>query len=139
MAGHPPLGQRWRGLSLSLQRQLNHLYYGSGHLHQLNLNGRVICDFKRDQLHDEVLRTQGSLLTENQLAAWQAARQEAFQRRADAPIRHYLLDKHLRFTGPRQFHHSLVGGWQLSEPQPATSVPLRWKYAFGGSSVGAQS
>jgi hypothetical protein len=28
------------------------LYYGSGHLHQLNLNGRVICDFERDALHD---------------------------------------------------------------------------------------
>ncbi|MEX5625822.1 hypothetical protein ABFV53_05075 [Pseudomonas marginalis] len=50
-------------LTLPDQRQLNHLYYGSGHLHQLNLNGRVICDFERDQLHDEVLRTQGSLLT----------------------------------------------------------------------------
>ncbi|MCJ7957852.1 MAG: RHS domain-containing protein [Pseudomonas sp.] len=50
-------------LTLPDQRQLNHLYYGSGHLHQLNLNGRVIYDFERDQLHDEVLRTQGSLLT----------------------------------------------------------------------------
>nr|WP_264083105.1 RHS repeat-associated core domain-containing protein [Pseudomonas salmasensis] len=50
-------------LTLPDQRQLNHLYYGSGHLHQLNLNGRVVCDFERDQLHDEVLRTQGSLLT----------------------------------------------------------------------------
>ena len=52
-------------LTLPDQRQLNHLYYGSGHLHQLNLNGRVISDFERDPLHDEVLRTQGSLLTRN--------------------------------------------------------------------------
>ncbi|WP_332875295.1 RHS repeat-associated core domain-containing protein [Pseudomonas sp. MF7453] len=50
-------------LTLPDQRQLNHLYYGSGHLHQINLGGRVISDFERDQLHDEVLRTQGSLLT----------------------------------------------------------------------------
>ncbi|WP_256672390.1 hypothetical protein [Pseudomonas sp. ANT_J12] len=34
-------------LTLPDQRQLNHLYYGSGHLHQLNLNGRVISDFER--------------------------------------------------------------------------------------------
>ena len=54
---------------------------------------------------------------------------------ADAPTRRNLLDKQLRFTGPRQFKHSLFGGWQLSEPQPALSVPLRWEYAFGGSSV----
>ena len=50
-------------MTLPDQRQLNHLHYGSGHLHQLNLNGRLICDFERDQLHEEVLRTQGSLLT----------------------------------------------------------------------------
>ncbi|WP_421558400.1 hypothetical protein [Pseudomonas canadensis] len=35
-------------LTLSDQRQLKHLYYGSGHLHQLNLNGRVIYDLERD-------------------------------------------------------------------------------------------
>lgn len=50
-------------LILPDQRAINHLYYGSGHLHQLNLSGRVICDFERDQLHDEVLRTQGQLHT----------------------------------------------------------------------------
>ena len=50
-------------LTLPDQRQLNHLYYGSGHLHQINLGGRVISDFERDSLHDEVLRTQGALHT----------------------------------------------------------------------------
>lgn len=38
-------------LTLPDQRQLNHLYYGSGHLHQINLGGRVISDFERDSLH----------------------------------------------------------------------------------------
>ncbi|MHC6223438.1 RHS repeat-associated core domain-containing protein [Pseudomonas sp. X10] len=42
-------------------RILNHLYYGSGHLHQINLDGKVISDFERDRLHREVLRTQGGL------------------------------------------------------------------------------
>ncbi|WP_243855230.1 RHS repeat domain-containing protein [Pseudomonas putida] len=50
-------------LVLPDQRELNHLYYGSGHLHQINLNGRVISDFERDAVHDEVLRTQGKLVT----------------------------------------------------------------------------
>lgn len=45
------------------QRNLNYLYYGSGHLHQINLDGRVISDFERDAVHDEVMRTQGSLIT----------------------------------------------------------------------------
>lgn len=44
-------------------RWLNRLYYGSGHLHQLNLDGSVISDFDRDRLHREVQRTQGQLKT----------------------------------------------------------------------------
>ncbi|QXH48218.1 RHS domain-containing protein [Pseudomonas xanthosomatis] len=50
-------------LTLPDGRCLNHLYYGSGHLHQMNLDGRVICDFERDELHAEVLRSQGKLDT----------------------------------------------------------------------------
>ncbi len=48
-------------LTLPDGRQLNHLYYGSGHLHQLNLDGKVISDFERDDLHREILRSQGKL------------------------------------------------------------------------------
>lgn len=50
-------------LTLPDQRNLNYLYYGSGHLHQINLDGRVISDFERDAVHDEVMRTQGNLIT----------------------------------------------------------------------------
>ncbi|MGN8262176.1 DUF6531 domain-containing protein, partial [Pseudomonas sp. SMSB3] len=46
-------------LTLPDGRRLNHLYYGSGHLHQLNLDGQVITDMERDDLHREVYRTQG--------------------------------------------------------------------------------
>lgn len=42
-------------------RTVNHLYYGSGHLHQINLDGAVLADIERDDLHREVLRTQGRL------------------------------------------------------------------------------
>ncbi|WP_339540213.1 RHS repeat-associated core domain-containing protein [Pseudomonas sp. RA_5y_Pfl1_P24] len=47
-------------------RWLNRLYYGSGHLHQVNLDGQVISDFERDRLHREVLRTQGQLSTRSE-------------------------------------------------------------------------
>ncbi|MBA2928000.1 RHS repeat-associated core domain-containing protein [Pseudomonas sivasensis] len=47
-------------------RWVNRLYYGSGHLHQINLDGRVISDFERDRLHREVLRTQGQLSTRSE-------------------------------------------------------------------------
>ncbi|WP_268797171.1 RHS repeat-associated core domain-containing protein [Pseudomonas huanghezhanensis] len=47
-------------------RWLNRLHYGSGHLHQINLDSEVISDFERDQLHREVLRTQGQVSTSSQ-------------------------------------------------------------------------
>ncbi|MEC9691168.1 RHS repeat-associated core domain-containing protein, partial [Escherichia marmotae] len=40
-----------------------HLYYGSGHLQQINLDREVISEFTRDALHREVLRSQGRLST----------------------------------------------------------------------------
>ncbi|MBC3299699.1 RHS domain-containing protein [Pseudomonas sp. SWRI18] len=47
-------------------RWLNRLRYGSGHLHQVNLDGRVVSDFERDRLHREVLRTQGRVSTRSE-------------------------------------------------------------------------
>ena len=40
-------------------RQINYLYYGSGHLHQISLDDEVITDIERDKLHREIYRTQG--------------------------------------------------------------------------------
>ena len=45
-------------------RELNYLFYGSGHLHQVNIDGQVISDFERDALYREVRRTQGALTSE---------------------------------------------------------------------------
>ncbi|HAI8717859.1 TPA: RHS repeat protein, partial [Escherichia coli] len=44
-------------------RAQRHLYYGSGHLQQINLDRKVISEFTRDALHREVLRSQGRLST----------------------------------------------------------------------------
>ncbi|HBI7534062.1 TPA: RHS domain-containing protein, partial [Escherichia coli] len=44
-------------------RTQRHLYYGSGHLQQINLDREVISEFTRDSLHREVLRSQGRLST----------------------------------------------------------------------------
>ncbi|MEW5516170.1 RHS repeat-associated core domain-containing protein, partial [Pseudomonas asiatica] len=57
---YDPLGNLTT-LTLPDGRKVNHLYYGSGHLHQLNLDGQVISDMERDDLHREVYRTQGKL------------------------------------------------------------------------------
>jgi YD repeat-containing protein len=37
------------------------LFYGSGHVHQINLDGEVLADIERDALHRETSRSQGQL------------------------------------------------------------------------------
>ncbi|MFG6446619.1 hypothetical protein ACG0Z6_00030 [Roseateles sp. BYS180W] len=59
---HDALGNR-TATTLPQGQTLNYLHYGSGHLHQINLDGRVISDIERDALHREVRRSQGSLRT----------------------------------------------------------------------------
>ena len=57
---YDPLGNRIRTI-LPDGRQIDYLYYGSGHLHQISLDGEVITDIERDKLHREIQRTQGSI------------------------------------------------------------------------------
>ena len=42
-------------------RHIDYLYYGSGHLHQISLDGEVVSDIERDKLHREIKATQGSI------------------------------------------------------------------------------
>ncbi len=48
-------------------RQINYLYYGSGHLHQISLDDEVISDIERDKLHREIYCTQGKLASRYEL------------------------------------------------------------------------
>lgn len=48
-------------LALPHGQHVDLLSYGSGHVHQIRAGERVISDFERDDLHREVLRTQGRL------------------------------------------------------------------------------
>ena len=45
-------------------RVLNSLFYGSGHLHQINLDGELVTDIERDMTHRMVSRTQGALVSQ---------------------------------------------------------------------------
>ncbi len=44
-----------------LERKIDWLHYGSGHVHQIRFDGAAVADMERDDLHREVLRTQGKL------------------------------------------------------------------------------
>ncbi|MFE8645579.1 DUF2169 domain-containing protein [Sphingomonas sp. NCPPB 2930] len=59
-------------------------------------------------------------------ACWPAGAQ---LRRADGQL---LWRKVINVTGPRSLTAGVLG-WKLSEPEPATSVPIRWELAFGGT------
>lgn len=80
-------------LTLPDQRRINHLYYGSGHLHQLNLDGKVICDIERDELHAEVLRTQGQLRTSRRYDSTRRLVQQALHHNESAAPVLPLLQK----------------------------------------------
>lgn len=43
------------------------------------------------------------------------------------------VEKKLRFHGPRQWRHSLVHGWRLSEAEPTDGVRLCSDHAYGGT------
>lgn len=46
--------------------------------------------------------------------------------------REYLLDVRAQITGPCAWRKKRLLGWWLDEPEPATNLPLRYEYAYGG-------
>jgi RHS repeat-associated protein len=128
-------------LTLPDQRQLNHLYYGSGHLHQLNLNGRVICDFERDQLHDEVLRTQGSLRTRTRYDRSGRLSQKALHYRNAAREELPLLQKNYQYDASdnliieRLTQTQRRGGSDPRQPLPNDGLLGRFLGQSHGKSV----
>jgi RHS repeat-associated protein len=48
-------------MQLPQQQRIDFLHYGNGHVHQISFNERAVCHFERDELHREILRTQGAL------------------------------------------------------------------------------
>lgn len=43
-----------------------------------------------------------------------------------------LIEKTLRFTGPRQWRYGFLSGWTLGAPERATEIDLRYEHAYGG-------
>jgi hypothetical protein len=49
-----------------------------------------------------------------------------------------LINKTLKFTGPRQWSHKSKDVWRLSKPMPTTQVALQYELAHGGHYVDPQ-
>lgn len=90
---HDALGSR-KETRLPNGQTVNHLFYGSGHLHQVNLDGRVVSDFERDALYRETRRTQGQLNSEFAYdPGGRLSAQRVLRGSTDVPIeRHYQYD-----------------------------------------------
>ncbi len=43
-----------------------------------------------------------------------------------------LINKTLKFTGPRQWEHKSKDEWRLTKPTPTTQVQLQYELAYGG-------
>lgn len=44
-----------------------------------------------------------------------------------------VIDYGARVTGPRHLRHRALRGWVVSDPEPATEVPIRYELAYGGA------
>ncbi len=106
------------------QRALNWLFYGSGHLHQVNLevDGRhqLISDIERDALHREVARSQGSLASHyehdpaGRLVKHRALHTDrhaavALERRYEYDAAGRLTQRHDDLRGNQHFHYDPTG------------------------------
>jgi RHS repeat-associated protein len=80
-------------------KRVNYLHYGSGHLHQINIDGRIVSDMERDALHREISRSQGSLHSHYQLdpmgrlAAHKISRKSSMTGQGAVPSAQSLWDK----------------------------------------------
>jgi hypothetical protein len=97
-------------------RTLHWLFYGSGHLHHINIAAaqgpdqppaahQVIADMERDALHREVRLSQGALSSRYDSGTGQRAQHLLVPMRPDrAPLDH-------RRTGPRGLGHTTAYSW----------------------------
>ncbi len=106
------------------QRTLNWLFYGSGHLHQINLQvgdqHQLISDIERDALHREVGRSQGQLASQyehdpaGRLLKHRALRMDrnaavALERRYEYDAAGNLTGRHDSLRGEQQFRYDPTG------------------------------
>lgn len=79
------------------ETQVDFLYYGPGHLLQINVDGKVACEIERDNMHREICRTQGALTSYFRYSpTGQIINQKVFPKNSNTPpviLRRYQYDK----------------------------------------------
>jgi RHS repeat-associated protein len=132
---YDPLGNRTQTV-LPDGKALKHLFYGSGHLHQVNLDGHVISDFERDALYREVSRTQGALRSD--FAYDQSGRlcaQRAMRGQQPGPLaspNFNLGDVQARLKGVVERHYQYDPAGQLVQWLDRQRGLTRYRYDAAG-------
>ena len=93
---------------------LNRLYYGSGRLHHINLDGTTLADIERDALHRPVERTIGKLNTQFQLDPLGRLKQQIAQ-----PNGHNKADPAVLIG--RRYQYDTIGNLVRTEDQTSGS------------------
>ena len=89
---------------------LNYLYYGSGHLHHINLNGETLTDIERDNLHRPIVRSAGQLNTQFQFDPMGRLKQQISQlAQYDSSNQSALIE--------RQYHYDATGNLIRTDDQ----------------------
>ncbi|QCP54368.1 type IV secretion protein Rhs [Trinickia violacea] len=91
---------------------VNLLYYGSGHLHQINVDGQTVSDIERDRLHREVLRSQGRLSTRSLYDARGRVSRRQSYREMRGIVPDSVIDRRYGYDGLSRLvnkHHTLQG------------------------------
>lgn len=112
-------------------RWINRLYYGSGHLHQINIDGRVISDFERDRLHREVLRTQGQVSTRSDYDRSGRLRSRQRLRNGQSPLLPAMAQKTFEYDPA----DNLIGKF---DQQPSSQQFQRLHYDATGRIIASQ-
>ena len=95
---------------LSTGDVLNYLYYGSGHLHHINLNGETLTDIERDNLHRPIVRSAGQLNTQFQFDPMGRLKQQISQ------LAQYDSSNQSALIG-RQYHYDATGNLIRTDDQ----------------------
>ena len=89
---------------------LNYLYYGSGQLHHINLNGETLTDIERDNLHRPIVRSAGGLNTQFQFDPMGRLKQQISQ------LAQYDSSNQSALIG-RQYHYDATGNLIRTDDQ----------------------
>ncbi|GKS85273.1 hypothetical protein AVMA1855_13995 [Acidovorax sp. SUPP1855] len=136
------LGNRTESV-LPSGKNVQWLYYGSGHLHQIRVDGHTVSDMERDALHQEISRTQGALTSRygldpmGRLVAHKVSREAALKTLPGAATEASLRDRDppTAMSGPPGLSDLLA---RLPHLPSGHRIARHYQYDRGGNLTATQ-